>query len=120
MDIIQVPKEKTKKYLGFMKSIHQIFQGNEHLMDLNPVEELIEYTQELEGQVMERKIDDTYNKEEIYHQILKDIYESCDKTLKDDQLAERFKETPRVDFKEAVVNLKKYMRSVSVLYRFTL
>jgi hypothetical protein len=69
---------------------------------------------------LKKKIDDTYRKEEIYHQILKDIYESCDKTLEDDQLAERFKEIPRVDFKEAVLNLRKYMRSVSVLYGFTL
>ena len=38
-----------------MKSISQIFKGNEHLMDLQPVEELIEYTQELEGQVLEKK-----------------------------------------------------------------
>ena len=38
-----------------MKSISQIFQGNEHLMDLSPVEELIEYVQELEGQVFEKK-----------------------------------------------------------------
>jgi len=35
-----------------MKSISQIFKGNEHLMDLSPVEELIDYTQELEGQVL--------------------------------------------------------------------
>ena len=38
-----------------MKNISQIFQGNEHLMDLSPVEELIDYTQELEGQLLERK-----------------------------------------------------------------
>ena len=41
-----------------MKSINQIFKGNKHLMDLDPVQELIEYTQELEGQVLERKVED--------------------------------------------------------------
>ena len=30
-----------------MKSITQIFQGNEHLMDLDPVEELIDYCSDL-------------------------------------------------------------------------
>ena len=103
-----------------MKSIYQIFQGNEHLMDLSPVEELIEYTQELEGQVLERKIDDTYNKEEIYLQILKDIYESCNQTLEDQIISDRFKEIQPVDFKKVIINLKIYLESVQRLYRFDL
>ena len=103
-----------------MKSIYQIFQGNEHLMDLSPVEELIEYTQELEGQVIERKIEDTYDKEEIYLQILKDIYESCNQTLEDQKTSDRFKEIPPVDFKTAIINLKKHLEVVQRLYGFTL
>ena len=103
-----------------MKSIYQIFQGNEHLMDLGPVEELIDYTQELEGQVLERKIEDTYDKEEIYLQILKDIYESCNQTLEDQIISDRFKEIPPVDFKNAIMNLKIYLESVQRLYRFDL
>ena len=89
-------------------------------MDEPEVIELIEYCQELEGEVLEKKIEDTYSKEEIYLQILKEIYDSCDKTLTDDQLSERFKEIPRVDFKEAVINLKKYMGAVSQMYGFML
>jgi hypothetical protein len=89
-------------------------------MDEPEVIELIEYCQELEGEVLEKKIEDTYSKEEIYLQILKEIYDSCDKTLTDDQLSERFKETTRVDFKEAVINLKKYMGAVSQMYGFML
>lgn len=103
-----------------MRSMYDIFQGNEHLMDLGPVEELIEYTQQLEGQVLERKIDDTYNKEEIYFQILKDIYESCNQTLEDQKTSDRFKETPPVDFKMAIINLKKHLEVVQRLYGFTL
>jgi len=103
-----------------MKSVNQIFKNNTHLMDEPEVIELIEYCQELEGEVLEKKIEDTYSKEEIYLQILKEIYDSCDKTLTDDQLSERFKETPRVDFKEVVINLKKYMGAVSQMYGFML
>jgi len=103
-----------------MKSVNQIFKNNTHLMDEPEVIELIEYCQELEGEVLEKKIEDTYSKEEIYLQILKEIYDSCDKTLTDDQRSERFKETPRVDFKEAVINLKKYMGAVSQMYGFML
>lgn len=103
-----------------MKNINQIFKNNTSLIDHPEVDELIEYCRELEGKVIEKKIDDTYNKEEIYLQVLKDIYDSCDKTLTDDYFSERFKETPRVDFKEAVVNLKKYMDSISQMYRMNL
>ncbi len=99
-----------------MKNIHQIFKNNKSLIDHPEVQELMDYCVELEGQVVEKKIEDTYSKEEIYHQILKDIYESCTKTLEEDHLAERFKETPRVDFKRAVINLKKYMGAVSKMY----
>ena len=53
-----------------MKNITQIFQGNEHLMDLGPIEELIDYCRDLEGQVLERKVDDTYNKEHMLRTIL--------------------------------------------------
>ena len=102
--------------MGLMKNINQIFKNNKELMAHDEVQELMDYCVELEGQVVEKKIDDTYSKEEIYLQILKDIYDSCDKTLEYDQLSERFKEKPRVDFKEAVINLKKYMGAVSKMY----
>ena len=95
-------------------------QNNKHLMDHTEVQELIDYCVELEGQVVEKKIDDTYSKEEIYLQMLKEIYDSCDKTLTDDELSERFKETPRVDFKQSIINLKKYMGAVAQMYGFML
>ena len=103
-----------------MKNITQIFQGNEHLMDLKPVEELIDYCRELEGQVIERKIQDEYDKEKHYAQMFKEIYQSCNDTLKDDEIAERFKETPRVDFKETIFNLKNYMLEMCRLYKLDL
>ena len=103
-----------------MKNINQIFKNNTSLMDHPEVDELIEYCRELEGKVVERNIDDTYDKENIYLQIIKDIYESCDKTLEDKMISERFKETPSVDFKEAIENLKKYLNVVSRVYRIDL
>lgn len=92
-----------------MKSIHQIFQGNEHLMDLHPVEELIDYCQELEGEVMERRIEDNYDKEHVLKSMLKDIRTSIDETLAEDEESIRFNEIPRVDFKEAIKNLKRFI-----------
>ena len=99
-----------------MKNINQILKTNKTLMDHPEVQELIDYCVELEGQVLEKKIDDTYSKEEIYLQILKDIYDSCINTLIDEELAQRFEELPKTDFKQSVINLKKYMEAVSELY----
>lgn len=103
-----------------MKNINQIFRANTSLMDHPEVEELIEYCRELEGEVTQKKIEDTYDKEEIYLQILKDIYESCNQTLEDQKTSDRFKEIPPVDFKMAIINLKKYLEVVQRLYGFTL
>ena len=92
-----------------MKSIYQIFQGNEHLMDLHPVEELIDYCQELEGEVMERRIEDNYDKEHVLKSMLKDIQTSINETLAEDEESIRFNEIPRVDFKESIKNLKRFI-----------
>jgi hypothetical protein len=99
-----------------MKNINQILKTNKTLMDHPEFQELIDFCVELEGQVLEKKIDDTYSKEEIYLQILKDIYDSCINTLTDEELAQRFEELPKTDFKQSVINLKKYMEAVSELY----
>jgi hypothetical protein len=103
-----------------MKNINQIFKNNKHLMDISEVSELIDYCRELEGKILERKIKDEYSKEQYYAQVFKDIYQSCNDTLKDDELAKRFKETPRVDFKETITNLKKYMLEMCRLYKLDL
>ena len=94
-----------------MKNINQLFRSNTKLMDEPEVQELIDYCRELEGKVLERNIDDTYDKEQFYVQAFKDIYESIEQTLKDEEEAIRFKETQQVDFKECILNLKKYYAS---------
>lgn len=102
------------------KNIHHLFKTNPSILDNVEVQELIEYCRELEGIILERKIEDEYNKEQHYKQVFKEIYQSCCETLKDDELAERFKETPRVDFKETIFNLKNYMFEMCRLYKLDL
>mgnify|MGYP000090070317 FL=1 len=99
-----------------MKNINQLFRSNTKLMDEPEVQELIDYCRELEGKVLERNIDDKYDKEQFYVQAFKDIYESIEQTLKDEEEAIRFKETQQVDFKECILNLKKYMLVINRLY----
>ena len=100
-----------------MKNINKLFKNNRKLLYEPEVQELVEYCRELEGKILERKIEDEYSKEQFYAQVFKDIYQSCNDTLKDDEIAERFKETPRVDFKETISNLKKYMQEMCRLYK---
>jgi hypothetical protein len=91
-----------------MKSISQIFQGNEHLMDLHPVEELIDYVQELEGKVFES--DMQINKEQIFKSILQDILNSCQEFEENKILEERYPELyKKVDADTLVKNLLNYI-----------
>jgi hypothetical protein len=91
-----------------MKSVSQIFQGNEHLMDLPPVEELIDYVQELEGKVFESDMED--NKEQIFKSILQDILNSCQEFEENKILEERYPELyKKVDADTLVKNLLNYI-----------
>ena len=98
-----------------MKSISQIFKGNEHLMDLDPVEELIEYTQELEGQVMETKVIDSYDKEHILKSMLSDILSSCREYEENKLLQERYPDQyEKIDSDNLVTSLMGYIMEMNV------
>jgi hypothetical protein len=93
-----------------MKNIRQIFKDNEHLMDLYPVEELIEYTVELEGKVLERKVEDTYNKEHMLKTMLSDILSSCREYEQNKILKDRYPELyNELDADSLVKNLMSYI-----------
>ena len=94
-----------------MKSISQIFRNNRELLDTPEVQELAEYTRELEGLVMDKKIEDNYDKEDILLGIIRDIYSSCKDTLEQDELHQRFPSEvePIADYKETIVNLKRFI-----------
>lgn len=95
-----------------MKSVRQIFQGNEHLMDLPPVEKLIDYVQELEGMIFESDMED--NKELIYKSVLQDILTSCNEMEENKLLSERYPELyKKVDAEELVTNLKDYILEIN-------
>jgi membrane-bound lytic murein transglycosylase MltF len=98
-----------------MKSISQIFKGNEHLMDLQPVEELIDYTQDLEGQVMERKVEDNYDKEHMLKSMLSDILDSCREYEENKILQDRYPDLyQKVDADSLVKNLMDYIISMNL------
>ena len=91
-----------------MRSIKQIFKGNEHLMDLEPVDSLINYCKELEDEVVEnkQKSDQTI----ILKQLISEINKSCFELLEDDKKSERWSnDFEKIDFKESIVNLREYI-----------
>ena len=97
-----------------MKNIRQIFKGNEHLMDLSPVEELIDYTQELEGQLFEKNIEGNYDKEHMLKSMLQDILISCRDMEDTNQLADRYPGMYEKNDAESIVkNLKTYILDMS-------
>ena len=103
-----------------MKNINQIFKNNKHLIEHPEVQELMDYCQELEGKLMEVDINKQYDKEDILINVIRDIKESCEQTINDNEESIRFNEIPRVDFEKCVVNLKKYIETINSLYKIGL
>ena len=91
-----------------MKSIRSIFKDKAHLMDEPCVDELIEYTRELEGEIMELQSRKESNKELILLDMIREIMKGCNAMEKEQYEHERFKfEAP--DYKEGISNLKEYI-----------
>ena len=93
-----------------MKNINQIFKNNKHLMDEPEVIELVEYTRELEEIVLQRKIEDSYDKEHMLKSMLSDILTSCRDMEDTNQLADRYPGMyEESDAESLVKNLKTYI-----------
>lgn len=102
-----------------MKNIRQIFKGNEELMKLQPVEELIEYTQELEGNVFEVNLED--DKEDIFKSMIQDILTSCNELDENKILVERYPELyKKMDAEILVDNLKNYILEMNRIHKLRL
>ena len=98
-----------------MKNIKQLFRKNPKLLEKPEVQELIEYTQELEGQVMERKVEDSYDKEHMLKSMLSDILSSCREYEENKILEDRYPELyEKVDADSLVKNLMDYIISMNV------
>ena len=79
-------------------------------MDQPEVIELIEYCQELEGEVLEKKIDNTYNKDHMLKTMLSDILSSCREYEENKILKDRYPELyNELDANSLVKNLMEYI-----------
>jgi hypothetical protein len=91
-----------------MKSINQIFKNNPSLLNEDEVNELVEYCLELEDTVVEYK--QREDKTVVLKQLVMEIKKSCFDLLKEEEKAERWPdEFEKINFKETIVNLDKYI-----------
>ena len=103
-----------------MKSINQIFKNNAELLNEPEVQEIIEYIYDLETQVINTSFTTQYSREIDLKETIRDIFNSCNSILKEDAENQRFKEHPPVDFKEAIIELKKYIAKQCHYYNIDL
>jgi len=105
-----------------MKSINQIFKNNKHLLEYEEVQNLIKYTEELEDEIVESNNSKIYSKEELLIELVTEIKSSIDSFLDDEKeyekLKERYPEFEKPDFREGMINLKKYLNEWSKNNRF--
>jgi hypothetical protein len=79
-------------------------------MDEPEVIELVEYTRELEEIVLQKKIEDSYDKEHMLRSMLLDILTSCRDMEETNQLSERYPGMyEKSDAESLVKNLKTYI-----------
>ena len=93
-----------------MKNINQLFRKNPSLLDSPEIQELIVYVQELEGEVLDRKIDDNYDKEHMLKSMLSDILSSCREYEDNKILQNRYPDLYKnIDADTLVKNLMVYI-----------
>jgi hypothetical protein len=83
-------------------------------MDEPEVQELVDYTRELEEMVLQRKIEDSYDKEHMLKTMLSDILTSCCDMEETNKMSERYPDMyEKSDAESLVKNLKNYIMDMN-------
>ena len=91
-----------------MRSVREIFKSKEYLLDEPEVEQLVEYCEELQDEIVEFKFQKTNNKELAMLDMLKEVIKGCNAIEKEQMEHERFGyEAP--NYQETLSNLKSYI-----------
>lgn len=103
-----------------MKSINQIFKKNPELLNDEEVKELIEYCRELESEIFDNKYVKNFSFEDKLAQLVRELNSSIHELIKEDEEAIRFGEFSRVNYEDAIMNLKDYILKFSKNNNFIL
>jgi hypothetical protein len=91
-----------------MKNIRNLFKNKDFLLDEPEVEELLDYCEQLQDEIVEFNFQKNNNKELAMKDMLREIVKACNETQKQQAESLRFGlEAP--DFEAAVTNLKNYI-----------
>jgi uncharacterized tellurite resistance protein B-like protein len=91
-----------------MKKIRDLFIKKDYLLEEPEVEQLLDYCEQLEDQIIDYKFEKTYNKELILLDMVREILKGCTDIQKKQEEHERFGyEAP--DYEQRIADLKQYI-----------
>ncbi len=93
-----------------MKNNRYIFKDKLHLLDEPEVDQLLNYCENLENEVIDLKFEKKNNKQNIMLDMIKEILKACNEFEKQQQEFVRFGLQPP-DFETGISNLKQYIIS---------
>ena len=99
-----------------MKSINQIFKNNKHLLEYDEIQELIDYCQSLEDEIIDIKQKEKFSFETKLTLLVNELNRDIDDIITDDENVNKFPfrgYTPP-NFKDAFYNLKKHFKQFSI------
>jgi hypothetical protein len=95
-----------------MKNKLEIFKNAKLLLDEPEVQQLLDYCESLEDELVDFKFDRNNNKELIMLDMLKEVVKSCKEIQKLEIEHERFG-YPLPDYSEAIRNLRSYIFDIN-------
>jgi hypothetical protein len=94
-----------------MKNIRQLFKDKDFLLDEPEVEELIDYCEKLQDEIVDFKFEKEKNKQLIMLDMIKEVVKGCNAIEKEQLEHERFGyEVP--NYQETISNLKSYILGI--------
>jgi hypothetical protein len=91
-----------------MKKPRDLFKNKQHLLEETEVEQLLDYCEKLQDELVDLKFDQNSNKQLIMLDMLKEIVKACEETEKQQKEFLRFGLEPP-DFEESISNLKHFL-----------
>lgn len=91
-----------------MKKPREIFKNRPHLLLETEVEELLNYCEKLQDELVDLKFEQNENKQLIMLDMLREIVKACDETEKQQKEFLRFGLEPP-NYEESISNLKRFL-----------
>ena len=91
-----------------MKKPRELFKNKSHLLEETEVEQLLEYCEKLQDEMVDLKFQQKESKQLIMLDMLKEIVKACEETEKQQRESIRFGLEPP-DFEESISNLKRFL-----------